>query len=232
MKTITPYLFGSLSFGTNTLGNNILGTNVLSTEHRRLLGAAFLVMCSMLCSVYSAAEMTLYRYTDDQGIQVIDHAIPPELVKNGYEVIDINGRVVRVVAPARTAEEIKAEAERKRIATDFERLKKRYASVADLESAKERKLESIDTAIAILESNIHSISKRKDELMSLAANQERAGRKVSQDILNKLETAKAEMEVAESSLNARRQEYQDVVEKFEAEVAIFEKGKALLGSTN
>lgn len=193
-----------------------------------LLGAAVLT----LSSAYSTAEINLYRYINDDGIQVIDHSIPASLVKNGYEIININGQVLKVVPPARTAEEIKAEADRKRLASEYERIKKRYASVEDLEAAKKRKLESIDTAISILESNIHSINNRRNELMAQAANQERSGRNVTQDLLNQLETAKAELEVAESSLDARRQEYEDVVDKFNAEVAIFEKGKELLGATN
>lgn len=200
----------------------------MNNSIKRFLLGIFAVMVSS----WAAAEMSLYRYKNAQGIQVIDHSIPPDMIKNGYEIISTTGKVLEVVPPAMSEDQIKAKAERRRLTREYERLKKRYASVEDLESAKHRRLEAIETSITVLKSNIMSINNRITELMTKAANQERAGRKVNADILNQLETARAELEVANSSLEKRHEEYKETAEKFDADVLVFEKGQKMLSATN
>ena len=71
----------------------------------------------------NAAEM--YRYTNAQGITVIDRqGVPSEFIAKGYEVLNEQGRVVRVVPPAPTAEEMqKILADRERAKSDAQLLR-------------------------------------------------------------------------------------------------------------
>ncbi len=41
-----------------------------------------------------------YRYTTNEGHQVVSHTIPPQYVRNGYEMLTLNGELLKVVAPA------------------------------------------------------------------------------------------------------------------------------------
>lgn len=203
-------------------------------SNKLLKPVKYLLMATLAVSlaVPALAEISLYRYTNDKGIQVIDHSIPPEMVKNGYEVISMSGKVLRVVPPALSEEEIAAKAERQQLEVEFERLRRRYASVADLESAKSRKLESIQTSITVLESNILSINNRISEFMTKAADRERAGRKVPQNLLDNISAAKEELEIAKKRLVQRQAEYNDVAERFDADVAVFERGMVVIEATN
>ena len=50
----------------------------------------------------------MYRYKDDQGRTVMSATVPPEIVPKGYDVLNAQGRIIETVAPALTAEQIRA----------------------------------------------------------------------------------------------------------------------------
>ena len=57
----------------------------------------------------SGVAEELYRYTDDNGVVVLDRQVPPRFIANGYEVLDSHGRVKQVIPPAPTVEEREAQ---------------------------------------------------------------------------------------------------------------------------
>ena len=68
-----------------------------------------LVLVLAVCAVQSAFANT-YRYIDDRGRTVHASTVPPQFVKNGYEVLNDRGQVIQVVPRAPTPEEIAAQA--------------------------------------------------------------------------------------------------------------------------
>lgn len=174
-----------------------------------------------------AADSYLYRYENEQGVKVIHHTIPPEFAQQGYEIISSRGQLVRVVPPAPSDSDIVREERERELREQYTILKRRYSSPDDIESAKHRRLKNINTNIAILRSNISGINTRIDNLMSRAADMERAGRKVSQNILQQIKDARAELAVAEGSLAGRLAEYNKVAERFDRDVLTFIEGSKL-----
>ena len=53
----------------------------------------------------AALSADLYRYTNDEGVPVIDYQVPPEHIKKGYEELNDKGVVIRVVPRELTEEE-------------------------------------------------------------------------------------------------------------------------------
>ena len=50
----------------------------------------------------------LYRYVNDKGVVVLDRqGVPPQYIGKGYQVLNDQGRVIRTVPPAPTAEELR-----------------------------------------------------------------------------------------------------------------------------
>jgi len=99
-----------------------------------------MLLLGVICPVLaSAAE--LYRYVDERGVVVLDrHGVPPQHISRGYQVLNEQGRVVREVPPAPTAEEFaRLQAKKARDASDAQLLRL-YASVEDVERAETRKL--------------------------------------------------------------------------------------------
>ena len=68
--------------------------------------ALCLAMFNLLSSAVYAESGKLYRYNDAQGRIVLNDRIPPELISNGYSILNRNGQVVKVVPRELTEEEI------------------------------------------------------------------------------------------------------------------------------
>ncbi|MBE7375754.1 DUF4124 domain-containing protein [Pseudomonas lopnurensis] len=140
-----------------------------------MLGALFPMMTM-------AAE--LYRYVDDRGVVVLDrHGVPPQHIARGYQVLNEQGRVIREVPPAPTAEALEQLQAQKRRAASDARLLRLYASVEDVEHAEVRKLAELDSVIGLAQGNLQALRNQQDGLRKQAANHERAGRKVPDNLL-------------------------------------------------
>jgi hypothetical protein len=146
---------------------------------------------ALLPSVVRAADglaMQLYRYVDSRGVTVLDRqGVPPEYVAKGYEVLNAQGRVVQVVPPAPTSEQIRqAESARTQAAADAQ-LMSLYGSVDDVDRVKARKLAELDALVGVVQGNIQGLAAQQRNLQGQAADQERAGRPVPQTLIDQLD---------------------------------------------
>src|SRR6187402_3359020 len=74
------------------------------------------------------SKQMFYRYTNNDGRKVVSQTIPPQYIRNGYELLTISGEVIKVVPPAppeadaeRIANERKAAKEQARTDMDLRR---------------------------------------------------------------------------------------------------------------
>lgn len=189
-----------------------------------------------LCTVpgISSAQMKYYRYVNKDGVKVISHIIPPEYAQKGYEVITHTGKVIEVVLPAPDPEELKKlEAERakeRELLAEYEGIARRYSSIEEIYAARDRRLAHLDANIAILRSNIGNINSQVESLMRKAAEVERSGRDVPQQILRNLEETRQELRATEEMMQARQVEHDQIHEEYEKLVDLFKRGKALVES--
>lgn len=144
-------------------------------------------------SVSYAAEY--YRYTDERGIIVINRqGIPSHIIGNGYEVLNEQGRVVRVIPRAPTpAEYRKMQADEMQEKSDRQLLRL-YSRLEDIDRARERKISNIDGQIIMAQNNLLLTNKAKASLQSQAAAQERAGLEVSSLLLKQMEDASGDQQ--------------------------------------
>jgi hypothetical protein len=171
--------------------------------HRLALPRCVLFLGLLLPVVADAAE--LYRYVDDKGTTVLSRqGVPPEHISKGYEVLNDQGRVVRVIPPAPSAEEMKKIlADRARASSDAQLLRL-YSTPDDVERARERKLAELDSLIGVARGNLQSVRTQQANLQSQAADHERAGRAVPAHLLAQIDNQKAE----QARLKADIQRYQ------------------------
>ncbi|HEY6529256.1 MAG TPA: hypothetical protein VIZ65_11225 [Cellvibrionaceae bacterium] len=172
-----------------------------------------------------------YRYVNDQGVKVMDHSIPPAFSQRGYEVLNSVGRVIKVVPPALTEQDIKALEARQAIKEEYEQLSRRYSSTLDIEEAKLRQLERLDANIALVRGNINNLKRQIDGIGTKAAEFERAAKPVPASLLESLAKTKNELANSENLMVIRVAEKQQVVDKFEREKTIFTQGKELVKSS-
>lgn len=161
-----------------------------------------------------ASEVLLYRYVDNRGVTVMDRqGVPPEYVGKGYQVLNAQGRVVQVVAPAPSAEQIRqAEAAKVQAGADAQLLRQ-YRSVDDVDRAKTRKLAEIDALIGVAQGNIQGLAVQQASLQGQAADLERGGRPVPQSLVDQM----SDLRDQQTALKAEISRYQDARQQAQAD---------------
>lgn len=181
--------------------------------------APLLTRCTLLLGLLlplSGVAAELYRYVDAKGVTVLSRqGVPPELIGKGYEVLNDQGRVVRVVPPAPTPEEYaRMQAQKARASSDAQLLRL-YSNLDDVDRARERKLAELDGVIGVARGNLQSVRTQQANLQSQAADHERAGRQVPESLLAQINNLKEEQQRLQRDIDR----YKDARSQAEADFA-------------
>ena len=186
----------------------------------------------------TAQAGTLYRWKDDKGITHMETFIPPEETQGGYEVLDDrNFRVIEKVPPALTEEELKAakaaQAEEARRQREAELQARRdrtllatYASLDDMQMARDGQLRTIESIIQSVEQTISQQQEHLQSLQERAAQAEQRGRKVPQKTLDAIADTKQQISLNEAALEENRAKRVAIEETFSEDM---ERFRALKG---
>ena len=199
----------------------------------RPLPAALLCIAALLQGLSPVAlSRDLYRYYDGEGKMVIDYRVPAEYAGAGYEVLNEDGVVIKVVPKELTEEEKQqrnaleiqqaaAEAERERLRKWDESLLLRYSTIADIEDMRERSLRDLRIRVSILKSNRRSLKQQVENYQSQAADLERSGREVDVDRLQVIEELQGEISATDRAIAEREREIQEVSTGYQADIERF-----------
>ena len=179
-----------------------------------------------------AHSRDLYRYYDGEGKMVVDYRVPTEYAGAGYEVLNEDGVVIKVVPreltedekQERNAQEIQqaaAEAERERLRKWDESLLLRYSTIADIEDARERALRDLRIRVSILKSNKRSLKQQVENYQSQAADLERSGQEVDVDRLRVIEELQREIATTDRAIAEREREIEEVSAGYQADIERF-----------
>ncbi len=163
----------------------------------------------------------LYRYRNNEGNLVIDYAVPPKYVANGYEILSESGTVIDVIEPQVDPEDMEPE-ELQRSRSEAEAAQRKedamllrtYSEVAELEAAMDRKLTQLDREIEIIRSNLEKNEKALDASRIKAANYQLGGRHVPKALLKNMDNQIDEQRGGENMLLVRQQEYQGTKDRY------------------
>lgn len=187
------------------------------------------VMLFLLSASVAQGAGNLYRYQDKAGNPVISHTLPQDASQRGYEILSTNGRVLERVAPALTEAELaakkareeelarQAEAEKQRRAEDRQLLRS-YSHPDEVVRALQRKLEQMRSLIRLKEGTITSLQAQIRDEQSRAANIERAGRDIPEQIPQKIAALEAEIADAEAQIERQIAEIELVVSAYREKV--------------
>jgi hypothetical protein len=190
-----------------------------------------LVTLALLLAPLSLAA-GLYRYTNDEGVTVVDYQVPVAYVGKGYEVLNKDGMVVEVVPRELTAEEKKvrnaqqeleyeARAEERRLREWDESLLLRYSTLEDIEAAQDRALRDLRIRLSILKGNKRSLKQQVESYQAQAADLERSGREVDVARIVAIEDIQAEIATTDRSINDRAQEIEEVSAAYQKDIDRF-----------
>ncbi|MET0356721.1 MAG: hypothetical protein ABW044_08065 [Cellvibrio sp.] len=192
-----------------------------------LTGGFFITLSANTLAVdkQSETKKVFYRYTTDNGRKAVSQTMPPQYIRNGYEVLTISGEIIKVVPPApaeadaeRIAKERKAAKEQAKY--DLE-LRQAYSSLADIDSAKTRNLQELINTINILNANLTSTKSQLKVQEGHAAAIERGGKTVSEDILKNIATLRSEEKDLNVQIKQREEEHQAAAAKYDQARARF-----------
>lgn len=167
----------------------------------------------------TAEAGNLYRYRNIEGNLVIDYAVPPAYVANGYEILSEDGRVLEVVEPQPKSDEPK-EVQQKKAAQaalqeqEDQMLLRTYSEVRELESAMERKLTQLDRETEIIRSNLEKNELALSVSREQAANYQFGGRPIPKSLLKNMDEQIQERQGGAQMLMVRQQEHQGTKDRY------------------
>jgi hypothetical protein len=171
---------------------------------RLVTGALILALISPV-----AFAAKLYRFEVEGRVILKDH-VPPEYAQMGYQILSVQGLMIKQVERAPTASELAAIAVKKAIEeARFERIRIRreadrallriYSKPADVERARQRSIDDIDGYIGLQQRRIVNLTDKLERAQGRAANQERAGLDVPVDM--RFEIAQLQKQIRETHAN-------------------------------
>lgn len=186
----------------------------------------------LLVALPSVAAATFYRYINELGNTVVDDNVPPEHVKNGYEILNEKGVVIEVVprelspeeqevADAQKRLEEQALAEQQRLKEWDESLLMRYSTIEDIEAAQERALRDLKIRVSILKGNKRSYKQQVENYQAQAAELERMGQAVDVERLRAIEDLQEQIATTDRAIVDREREIAAVNAAYEADIERF-----------
>lgn len=171
-----------------------------------------------------------YRWKDTQGVVHYDDVLSDAAIHLGYDIVSSGGMVIRHVAPPRTAKELKADEKARsqkeavdkaaaEQARDDAQMLAAYPTEQDFSDAHSAQLAMIDQYIQSTRISLQSQEKGLTDMLSHAADLERAGKPIPATLSQQIESLRSNIEKQKAYIAAKQQEKIDSTAKFDAELA-------------
>lgn len=182
---------------------------------------------------------TLYRWLDNEGKKHVGTLIPPEFSQLGYEVLDSSTlRVIEVVPPPYTEEQLEEEARKEEALLEAERqeqaqiradkaLLDTYLNVDNMIMARDGQIATLQSIIDSTRSTVERLEANLDKQVELAASYERDGKKIPENILTNIAGSKAQILEQQRTIDANLAQQDEIRERFAKDIARFQELKGI-----
>lgn len=191
---------------------------------RTVLSTALIV-----CAFGTAQAGKLYKWVDANGNVHYSDSVPPEAVDQARKELSDSGLTIKETDRAPTPEE-RAAIEKKKAEDAAEAAKQAeiereealmmaaYTSEADIERARDQKIEMIDRQVESYEASLKSLQSSLTQLNARAAENQRAGRPVSEALASQIEESKKNVQKQEAAIKQKRIDRAGVAGEYEIEL--------------
>ena len=175
----------------------------------------------------SATGRQTYKWVDENGVTHYGDSVPSQYSQRELAVLNSQGVEVQKrlaeMSPKEAAEYQARQKEEARRKQHDMFLITTYPSVKEIESVRDSRLDQINGQITAAEAYIASLTTRVDGLkqraMNFAPYNTKAGaRRMPDDLAEEMVRAMSELRTQNSALAAKRTEYENVQEQFEADI--------------
>jgi len=185
----------------------------------------------------SSQQHNRYRWKDAEGNLHFDDALPLEALQYGYDVVNSQGVLVKHVDRVKSAEEMKADQEAARKAAEQKRavdaqaktdqqLLAAYPTEQELTSAQHAQLDMIEQNIRSTQISLQSQEKGLSEMLSHAAELDRAGKPVPDALKQQIESLRKNVEKQKAYIARKEQEKADAAKQFDTDLAHYREVQA------
>ncbi|MEZ0150971.1 MAG: hypothetical protein AB9Q22_03550 [Candidatus Reddybacter sp.] len=176
-----------------------------------------LLILSWAGGSYGATGGRLYRYINGEGIVVIDDKIPPGYVAQGYDILSYTGLLLDTVAPSVPQNAVERALRKKALGAREKEdrfILVSYSSVGEIQAAMARKLDQLNKEVKGIKTNIKGSARRIAFEQQRAANYQRGGRQVPENVKVTLFELEAEVIKSRSLLELKQEEYNKTEERY------------------
>lgn len=185
----------------------------------RVKHLAVVVICALLVmpSTLFASKAKYYRYKDNAGEVHLIYSISDQAIKYGYEVIDHHGRVLEKVEPALTKEEREARNEQRILAAKHAKqdqaILRAYPTAEAYVREDHKRIASIKGQLQ----NFQGLLKKSESTLAAleeeAAEEERAGKKVSASLKDRIAFMESKVESDKHNIDNLERKLEDAERK-------------------
>lgn len=175
------------------------------------------------------AQARIVCWTNNEGVKECGDKVPPEYAELGHKELDKRGFVVDEKAREKTDEELAEEKKQAELLAEQERLAQEearrdkilldtFSNVDDIEMTRDGKIAAIQTSISLSEARNQKLQTDLDKLVEQAANEERAGKSISEHLEKDIESLRRQIKTNDDFITEKRLE-QDLVREASAKDA-------------
>lgn len=196
---------------------------------------AMLLLATLLCALAMPASAgKLYKWIDEDGKVRYSDRLPPQQTAREHQQLNSQGMVLTTKEAAKSPEELAAEAEAKRKLEaerkEAARLKAirdqqdrvlimTYASEAEIEHARENRIEVVDSVIRLIETSIEATQQKLDGTnKSAKRNYTDKGRDIPGGVAQKIEHLERKIEIRNEQLQAKIVEKEKIRKKYDLDL--------------
>jgi len=188
----------------------------------------------------SAQARKIVCWKNNEGVRECGNAVPPEYAQKSIERKSSMGVTIEKSGRAKTGEELqqhRAEAERLRVEREeqerLDTVQKRkdlvllqtFTSEEDIRLARNGKIAALDSRVKHNERRVEKFERTRDEMQGEAAQIERAGKKVPEDLQQNINDVQAQIDSTQSRIDQLSKEHLQVEQQFEADLARYRELK-------
>jgi hypothetical protein len=208
----------------------------------KLLKTCLYLVSICLCIVCVGAEAVggggggkkLLCWTNSDGVKECGDKLPPEYAQQGHEELNKSGGVAKQTERAKTEEELAEDKKQAAIKTEEERVTKEQAkkdkilldtftSVKDIETARDSKINTLESSISIAEKRGIKMQENLDSRANQAATAEREGKTPPEHLLKDLDSLKRQIKSNNDFIATTRKEEDEVKASYESDIARYKE---------
>ena len=198
----------------------------------KFLISIILTMVLFIFTNDATAKKKLYKWVDENGNISYSDQVPPDQIKKEHEELSDSGVVIDKVANIKTGAERKADREAKLHQIELakqaklkekERLNiiKAYSNESEITRLQDERLSALERNIELAGQSLEFQKISRDQLLSMAAGNERSGIEISKALLSRIKIVEEKIAYQIKFIDVKQAEVNKVKQKFANDIRIY-----------